>query len=128
MPFLQPTKIKFLFMREPVKDITRLEHTLEAINSLIENKDKYTLEQIKSDKILFFGFVKLLEIIGEATYMLTKEFRTAHTATNWQVIENMRHVLVHGYYTISADILWRTIQEDIVPLKAQIKQYIKELS
>lgn len=115
-------------MREPIKDITRLEHILEAINSLIENKEKYTFEQIKGDNILFFGFVKLLEIIGEATYMLTKEFRAAHTATNWQVIENMRHVLVHGYYTISADILWSTIQEDIVPLKTQIEQYIKELS
>lgn len=33
-------------MRETVKDKGRLEHISQSINVLLENKDKYTLEQI----------------------------------------------------------------------------------
>lgn len=41
---------------------------------------------------MYFGFVKQLEIIGEASYKLTKEFRENHPKTPWNKIEGMRHV------------------------------------
>lgn len=65
-------------MREKIKDKGRLEHILNAINTLLTYKDRYHFEDIKDDPIVFFGFVKHVEIIGEAVYMLTKEFRAQH--------------------------------------------------
>ena len=85
-------------MREKVKDIGRLGHILDAINTLMLHKQRYTFEEVSADPILFYGFVKHVEIIGEAVYMLTKEFRAEHPEVDWEVIEGMRHVLVHGYY------------------------------
>ena len=35
-------------------------------------------------------------------------------------IEKMRHVLVHGYYTITPEKVWETVQEDLPVLKEQI--------
>ena len=35
-------------------------------------------------------------------------------------IEKMRHVLVHGYYTITPEKVWETVQEDLPELKEQI--------
>ena len=52
----------------------------------------------------------------KATYMLTKDFRAKHTEVDWRAIEQMRHVLVHGYYTIKAEVLWNTIQEYVEPV------------
>lgn len=100
---------------------------LDAINDIISNKDTYTLEQAKANPIIYYGFVKEVEIIGEAVYMLTKEYRSLHTEIEWDVIEHMRHVLVHGYYTIDLDQLWDTIQNDIPELKAKIDKLIKEI-
>ncbi len=71
---------------------------LEAINVLINYKEHHTLEEAKSDPVVYFGLVKHVEIIGEAVYKLTHEFRDAHPVLNWADIERMRHVLVHGYY------------------------------
>ncbi len=34
----------------------------------------------------------------------------------WRQIEGMRHILVHGYYTISAEVLLDVIQNDIPSL------------
>ena len=58
---------------------------------------------------MFFAVVKNLEIVGEATYMLTDEYKKLHNFIPWQVIEKMRHVLVHGYYTVSPEKVWETV-------------------
>ena len=114
-------------MREPVRDIERLRHILSAIDILQDGAKRYTVEQAQSDSIIFYGFVKQVEIIGEATYMLTKEFRAAHPQTEWDVIEGMRHVLVHGYYAITPHKVWNVIHKDLPSLRPQIEEYIREL-
>lgn len=114
-------------MREKVKDIWRLQHILNSIQVLEENKERYSFEEVANDPILFYGFVKHVEIIGEAVYMLTKEFKESHPAVEWEVIEGMRHVLVHGYYKIKPVQLWNTIKKDIPELKPSIEKYYLEL-
>ena len=92
---------------------------------ILNNKNRYEYEDVINDPIVFYGFVKHVEIIGEAVYMLTKEFRETHTEVEWDVIEGMRHVLVHGYYKIKPNQLWNTIENDIPKLKPLIESYIK---
>lgn len=113
-------------MREKIKDKGRLEHIASAIDILLRNKDKYSFDEVKSDPILFYGFVKYVEIIGEAVYMLSTEFKESHTEVEWRVIEGMRHVLVHGYYQIKPKQLWDTITNDIPDLKPFIDKYLEE--
>ena len=57
-------------MREKVKDKGRLEHIQSAINQLLEYKERYNEEDLNENPIVFYGFVKLVEIIGEAVYTL----------------------------------------------------------
>lgn len=115
-------------MREKIKDKIRLEHILSAIDVILDNRSKYDYKLVENDPIVFYGFVKHVEIIGEAVYMLTKEFRETHSEVDWDSIEGMRHVLVHGYYKIKPRQLWNTIENDIPELKTYIESYIKELS
>lgn len=110
-------------MREKIKDEGRLKHMLDSINVLLENKDRYTYNEVANNPILFYGFVKHVEIIGEAVYMLTKEFKAARPEVEWEVIEGMRHVLVHGYYKIKPKQLWNTIEKDIPALKPLLEKY-----
>ena len=39
----------------------------------------------------------------------------------------MRHVLVHGYYQISDEMVWATIQTGLYPLKEKVELYKREL-
>lgn len=86
---------------------------LEMARLLGQERDKHNVEEIDADKVLFYGLSKMVEIIGEATYMITKEYKQSHAQLPWRQIEGMRHILVHGYYTISAEVLWDVIQHDI---------------
>ena len=115
-------------MRERIRDKERLVHILTAIDNLLDGNNRYTVEQAEKDAIIFFGFVKQLEIIGEATYKLTKEFREAHPEAPWNKMEGMRHVLVHGYYLISPAKVWNVINNDLPTLRPLIVRLIEEES
>ena len=99
---------------------------LEMARMLEEKKSGYTLDDIKSDTILFYGLSKMVEIIGEAAYMISNEYKSIHTELPWRQIEGMGHILVHGYYTISSDVLWDVIQNDIPSLIPILEYYIKD--
>ena len=115
-------------MREQIRDKERLEHILHAIDILLEYKQKYTIDEVMNNPIVFFGFVKHVEIIGEAVYKLTLDFRNTHPQVEWDVIEGMRHVLVHGYYDITPNKVWHVIHNDLPTLRPQIERYIEEES
>lgn len=113
-------------MREKVRDKGRLEHIKEAIEGIEEFHAQYSFEDIKKSKLIFYGFTKFVEVIGEAVYMLTDDFCNSHPEVNWRQIAKMRHVLVHGYYTIEPESLWDTIEVDIPELKPWIEKYLDE--
>lgn len=107
-------------MREVIRDKGRIEHMLSAIDNVEEFTKDITKDDFVNSKIIFYAVVKNIEIVGEATYMLTNEFKISHQSIPWQVIEKMRHVLVHGYYTISPEKVWETIKNDLPVLKEQL--------
>ena len=113
-------------MRERIRDLGRLQHMLEHINRAEQFMQGKSLEDLQNDAMLRYAVVKCLEIIGEASYMLTLEFKESHPQTPWNVIVKMRHVLVHGYYSIQMPIVWDIIQNDFPALRPQIEAYIKE--
>ncbi len=67
-----------------------------------------------------------MEIIGEAAYMITKEYKAEHNQLPWKQIEGMRHILVHGYFSINPEVLWDVIENDIPALISTIEDYINE--
>ena len=113
-------------MRETLKDPLRLEHMLEAIDKLIQAQKRSDFETLTEKDLEYFGIVKLLEIIGEAAYKLTVEFKDNHPETPWKYIIAMRHILVHGYYQIKRQDVFKTIRENLPPLRTQISNYMIE--
>ena len=126
MPSSQQTEIKNLFLREPIRDKGRLEHIIEYAENVEQMIKDVTFEQFNEDKVLYFAVMKNVEVVGEAAYMLSKEFIIMHPQMPWQQIIGMRHVLVHGYATISKLKLWNTAKSDIPALKQQALLYLKE--
>ena len=113
-------------MRETVRDRDRLEHIVEAIDLILNYADNNTKDNLETDNLKYYGIIKNIEIIGEATYKLTRAFCKEHSETPWEFIAKMRHVLVHDYYQIDPDAVWKVIQEDLPPLREQVARYLSE--
>ena len=62
-------------MREPERDYGRLQDIIQAANNILSFTEGHTQEQLSSDKLRYFAVVKNVEIIGEAAYMLSLEFK-----------------------------------------------------
>lgn len=115
-------------MREPIRDKGRLEHIITYSENVEQMTGNITFDEFKNDKIRYFAVMKNIEIVGEAAYMLSKEFIIMHPELPWQQIIGMRHVLVHGYVTVSPLKLWKTAVNDIPKLKKQVLTYLKQMN
>lgn len=84
--------------------------------------EKYlsTRESFDSDERTQAWMVSRLQIIGEASRHLSRDFRDRHSEVPWRLVIGMRHHLVHGYFDVDPDIVWAAISERIPELKAQI--------
>lgn len=116
-----------MYMREPLKDKNRLEHIITSINYINEFMEGITFDEFKNNKLVYFAVIKNIEIIGEAAYMLTKEFIESHPETPWKLIKGMHHYIVHGYYQVDAKVAWNVIHDDLQTLYKQVLSYISEL-
>ena len=115
-------------MREKPRDKGRLEHIAISISNIKKFLKDKTAEDFLLDAMLYFAVVKNMEIIGEAAYMLTHDFKESHPDTPWRDIINMRHILVHGYYQVDSKEVWSSIKNDLPILEKQIEKYLEEVS
>lgn len=113
-------------MREKPRDSSRLRHILLAIDNVAQFTDGKIKADLGIEPMLFFAVVKNIEIVGEASYMLTQKFRDDHPNTPWKAIIGMRHVLVHGYYQVGTDEIWNVAVHDLPNLRPQIVSYLNE--
>lgn len=113
-------------MRESIRDKERLLHIFNAIDRIIDGTSS-KIDNIEEGSLEYFGIVKLIEIIGEAVYKLTSDFKESHSETPWRQIERMRHVLVHGYYSVGFEFIKEVIVTDIPALRMQIQTYLSDI-
>ena len=110
-------------MRERARDKGRLADIIEFSNNVTMLIEGYTYEKFVADKRTYYSVMKNVEVVGEAAFMLTK---AAHPATPWNMVQGMRHVLVHDYATIDAKELYNTAVNDMQPLRKQVEAYLAE--
>lgn len=98
-------------MRED--DTVRLRHILDAAREALSFARGRSRADLDIDRQLVLSLVKEVEIIGEAAYQLSDETRASVPDMPWEDIIGMRHRLVHAYFDINLDIVWRTVEEDL---------------
>lgn len=102
-----------------------LDHIIESINNIENfigniNKNKFNLDTKLQDAV-----IRRIEIIGEAIKNLPKAFTDKYPEIPWTKIAGMRDKLMHHYFGVDLNLVWKTIKEDIPLLKEQILK-IKE--
>ena len=107
-------------------DRARVLDILEAIEK-IERHLSRDIEDFADDEMQQVWVIHHLQIVGEAAYGLSQQFRASHPEIPWTQIIGMRHVLVHGYFEIDLDIVWAVIEKDLPPLRSTIESILRHL-
>ena len=115
-------------MRERIRDLDRLKHILDCIENVMNYLEGKSFQQMNADRMCFHAVVYNIMVIGEASNMLTKDFREEHPEVPWRDIIDMRNVLIHGYYVASPLFVWETYTDNLPEFKLQIERFIAEMS
>ena len=113
-------------MREKSRDKGRIEDIIRYSENIRKMIDGVSFDKFKNDILIYYAVMKNVEIVGEAAFMLSNEFKESHPQTPWKVVQGMRHYLVHGYANIDSTELYNTAVNDIPILKKQAESYINE--
>lgn len=108
------------------EDAVRIRHMIDAAKTsllFVEGRQRGCLDE---DRMLLFALVRAIEIVGEAASRITLETRSAAPAVPWTAIIGMRNRLVHAYFDIDRDILWKTVTEEIPPLVVLLAATLRE--
>jgi uncharacterized protein with HEPN domain len=105
-------------------------HMQEAANCIHAYTTGVSHEQFFSNKMLRDAVVRNIEIIGEAANNLLEaspEFATKYPSIPFAQIYGMRNRVAHGYFSVSTDMIWDSVQIDIPELRKQIEMVLGEL-
>ena len=81
-----------------------------VVGQLIDGR---TREDLDTDIALRLAVVRAIEIVGEAASRLSAETKNAVPAVPWAAIAGMRNRLVHAYFDIDYDVVWRTASIEV---------------
>ena len=90
----------------------------EAIDGFVAGRKRTDLD---TDRMLLFALVRATEIIAEAASKVSAETRAATDAVPWAQITAMRNRLIHAYFDIDHDVLWRTAMEEVPALLLKLR-------
>ena len=111
-------------MRERARDKGRLYDIVDYANKALEMIEGHSFESFVDNIAVYFAVMKCVEIVGEATYMLTKDFKSEHPEIPWSLIQGLRHILVHGYEQIDKQTLYDTTLNDLPLYRDQAKSFL----
>ena len=102
--------------KTPHSDQVRLKHMCDAIREAMAFAKGKTLVDLEKDRKLTLALIKEIEILGEAAGRVSAGFRKKHTQVPWDLITATRNRLIHGYFDVDTEIVWKTISEDLPAL------------
>lgn len=100
------------------------QHMLTAIGSIEDFIKGQGYRSFAEDEKTASAVIRQLEIIGEAAGRVPKEL-VEDAPIPWGDITGMRHKLIHDYFGVDLEIVWKTATEGLADLKIYIEEKIR---
>ncbi len=104
-----------------------LDDIMESMARIEEYTQGMSEEQFMKDVRTQDAVIRRLEIIGEAAKNISEDIKDKHPDIAWRQMAGMRDVLIHGYFGVNLERVWRVVEHDLPELKAKLSQVWEEL-
>ncbi len=97
---------------------------IEAADETMSFVAGQTRSGLEKDRKTLFAVIRCIEIIGEAAGKVTDATRNSAPDVPWTAIVGMRNRLVHAYFDVDADLVWKTTSIELPALKARLQALV----
>jgi uncharacterized protein with HEPN domain len=82
------------------------------------------IEQFCADRKTVEAVVWNLLIIGEVAKNVPEAIRTRYPDVLWRDMAGLRDIIVHQYFGIKLDVIWKVIQQDLPRVEHLIREIL----
>lgn len=104
-----------------------LQDIFDATVSIDEFTHGMDYSAFEQDEKTVFAVIRAFEIIGEAAKQISESLKNKYPKVAWREMTGIRNKLIHEYFGVNYDVLWKTIKEDIPTLRPEIEIILKDV-
>lgn len=98
---------------------------LDSGSAIMEFVKGLSFEEFCNDRKTYSAVIREFEIIGEASGKIPDELKIGYSDVEWQDIKDFRNLLIHEYFGVDLEIVWKIIQDDLPVLMDTVKKIIE---
>ena len=95
----------------------RIEDILEAVERIERYTEGLRYDQWQTDQKTIDAVIRNIEVIGEAAKHVPPDVQKMFPEIPWGKMKGIRNILIHEYFGVDIEVLWKTAMEDLPGLK-----------
>jgi uncharacterized protein with HEPN domain len=99
---------------------------VESADHIAEFLAGVEFQTFQESELLRSAVVQKLSVIGEADARVSGELRGRHPEVPWQQIIAFRNILVHAYFGMEWELVWRAARNRCPGLREQVAGILAE--
>jgi uncharacterized protein with HEPN domain len=115
-------------MPDKLGDKIRLQHILDAIESIEDYTKNVTQTEFVANSMMFDATLRQLEIIGEASNRLSEKLLQETSEIPWARVIGLRNLVIHEYFGIDDLTIWSIIKTNLPDLKDKVSVIINDIN
>lgn len=108
-------------------NFARISHILDSIGKIEEVFSEMDFEEFIQDWRNRDAVIRNFEIIGEAANRVDENLKAKYPQVEWMPAITMRNFLIHEYFEVDMQAVWKTIKNDLPTFKLYMLEILKDL-
>jgi len=104
-----------------------IEDIIRSVNDVEEFTRGMSYDDFIQDKKTIYAVIRALEVLGEAAKNIPHSIRDNYPHVPWRKMAGMRDKLIHQYFGVDLEILWKMVQKDLTHLKPLMENFLDDL-